>query len=223
MNDSDYQPAPHVLDRLRQVTLVAVVGPTAAGKTTLMKAAMEIEPAFRMALNNTSRPPRPGEEEGVDYYFHTREEMIARIEKGEYVQVAPTVLGDLYATAPEDYTTEGVAMLAVLADAMPTFRALPFNMLRTIYVVPPSWEEWRIRLDHHHFDAGQLQKRLAEAKRSLTFAVNALDCLFIINDDLTTAAERFVHLALGFRLTPEMEAEQQRGRDIARELLRQLY
>jgi guanylate kinase len=222
MDHPDYQPAPHVLDRLRQVDFIAVVGPTSVGKTTVIKAAMAMEPSLHLVLNNTSRAPRAGEQEGVDYQFRTRQEMEQRIARREYVQVAPSVLGELYATPPEGYFTDGVCVMAVLADAMPNFHALPFKRLRTIFIVPPNWQTWEKRLTAHNFTPEHRAKRLAEAKRSLEFAISDEQPLIIINQDLHTAAQDFIDIALDRPLPPRLESDQGRGRDIVRTLLSHL-
>ena len=222
MDGANYRPAQRVLDRLRHVDFVAVVGPTAVGKTTIMKAAMEYHPELSMVVNNTSRKPRPGEREGIDYFFKSREAMEVAIKKGEYVQVAPTLFGDWYATAPEGYATNGVCMLAVVAKAIPVFRALPFKTMRTIFVLPPDWETWQTRLARHGFDAEQLQRRMSEALQSLEFALKDTQIEFVINADLATAAEDFATLVLGEESTERLTADQQRVNKLVRDLHKKL-
>lgn len=214
-----YRPAMDVLDRLADVDFVAVVAPTAAGKTSLIKAAINKEPVLHKVLNNTSRAPRPGEHKGVDFRFLPKQAMLDRISKGEYVQVAPTVFGDIYATAPEDYATDGVAVLEVLAAAVPVFRSLPFRSMRTIYIAPPGWEEWQRRVKAHGFTSEQLDKRMAEAKKSLKFALDDKQTGFIVNDDLDQAARDFATLALGKTWPTNLRAAQSQ----ARELVGQIY
>jgi len=223
MNTTDYRPAAHVVDRLRQVNFVAVVGPTAVGKTTLINAAIQHEPSIHLVLNNTTRPRRPGERDGVDYLFQTRAAMEARIAKGEYVQVAPSVLGELYATAPEGYSTDGVAVMAVLAEAVPLFRALPFQSMTSLFVIPPDWATWQQRLEQHGFAPEQRQKRLAEAERSLQFALSDHETRIVINENLDKAAEDFVSVALGRPLDARQQADQARARHIIGDLLEQLH
>jgi len=217
-----YRPADDVLDRLNQVDFVAVVGPTASGKTTLIKAAMQREPNLHLVLSSVSRKPRPGEQDGVDYFFKTKAEMEARIDKREYVQVAPSVLGNLYASAPEDYAIDGVAVMTPIAQIMPELRALPFRTFRTIFIVPPSWEVWQQRLSRHNFSPKQLKKRLAEAKASLKFALQDAQTRFVINDSLEQASQDFVILAYGRPLSDQLEADQQRALAIVRNLLDEL-
>ena len=221
MNDA-YQPAPHVIDRLKQVRFVAIIGPTAVGKSTLITAATKLDPSVHLVLNNTTRAPRPGERDGVDYLFKTREAMEARIAKGEYVQVAPSVLGELYATAPEGYSTDGVAVMAVLADAMPAFRALPFQSISSVFIIPPDWETWQQRLAKHGFTPEQRVKRLAEAERSLQFALDDEQTRIIIDGDVEQAAADFVVLAHGQPMDDRLQQDQARAREIVRDLLAHL-
>ena len=191
-----YLPAPEVLSRLSQVDFVAVVGPSAAGKTTLIHEAAARSSGIRPVLNNTSRGPRPGEVGGVDFRFETRSRMLDRIASREYVQVAPTVFGDLYATAAEDYATDAVAVLPVLADAVPAFRALPFRSLRVIYVLPPDWPTWQYRMTARHTATDQLRRRLEEGRRSLEYALDEPDLRFVVSDELEAATADFIDAVL---------------------------
>ena len=222
MDFSDYRPAPHVLDHVKTVDFVAVVGPSAVGKTTLMTRAQTQDPSVKMILTQSSRKLRPGERDGVDIHIRSKEEMLARIAKHEYVQVPPSLLGDIYATGPEDYPSEGIGTLAVLADAIPTFRALPFRSFRIVFVVPPSWERWQEQLKSHSFDTDRLAKRLVEAKHSFNFALNNQDVQFVVSDDLSTATADFIVLAKGEPLSPRLQADQQRAKEIIASLLHKL-
>lgn len=214
----DYRPNPAVLERLKQVHFVAVVGPTASGKSTLIQSAVQRDPGVHMVRNNTSRAPRPHEIGTGEYNFPSRAEMEARIEQGEYVQVAPTVLGDLYATAPEDYAADGVSMLPVISVAVPIFRELPFASFKIVYVLPPDYASWQARISSHHFTPEQLQKRMAEAVVSLKFGLSELDCLFLVNDELEQATSLFGELIHGGPLSAALKKMQREGRELARSL-----
>lgn len=222
MDFSTYRPAPEVLKRLEQVTFTAVVGLTAVGKTTLIRQASMREPSLHMVVNNTSRDPRPDEREGIDFRFETRAYMEERIAHHEFVQVAPNLFGDLYATAAEDYPSDGVCVLPVLADAMPAFRALPFKSVRSVYILPPDWEAWQERLKQHQFNTDKLMQRLAEGKRSLQYALDDIDTQFVINGDLSTAVDDFITLAFGRPMDERLQADQEKAKELVRNLLEQV-
>lgn len=214
---SDYQPNEAVLAKLPDITFVAVIGPTGVGKTTLMNAASARCPALHQIISTTSRAPRPDESDGIDMHFRTQADMEARIAAKEYVQVAPVYTGALYATAPEDYSMQGIAMSPVIADAMPAFKRLPFKAIRSIYVLPPSWDVWRKRIVGHGFSESELEKRMLEAGRSLRYAIDNEDLVFVVNDDVAQATMDFTQAALG-----AAAVNQYKSHDLAVTLLKEL-
>lgn len=219
MDGSNYKPNAQVLERLKAISFVAVVGPTASGKSTLIKGALEREPRLKLVRNHTSRPPREGEQDRGEYFFHPRQEMEQHIARGEYVQVAPSVFGDLYATGPDDYSTDGISILPILADAVPIFRTLPFKSFSCIFVVPPDWDTWLKRIAKHGFTLDKLARRLQEAERSLAFALADPDSKLLVDLDVETGIQDLLTLVLNRPLSPRLAADQQRGREIAGELL----
>ncbi len=214
-----YRPAAHVLDRLEKVAFVAVVGPTAVGKTTLIKAAVTEDPELHMLVSGVSRAPRPSEQDGIDFHFGDKAAMEARVKAGEYATVVLGVSGDLYTTAPEDYPAGKTVLMATLASAIPTFRALPFKHFYTVFILPPSFEVWLERLEHHAFTPVQLAYRLAEAKASLQFALHQEDIVFVMNDALPRATEDLCALARG---KMPASGNQRSARDLVRMLLDRL-
>lgn len=214
-----YEPSRRVVQRLAGVDFAAVIGPTAVGKTTLIRAAMAREPRLHLVLNNTSRARRADEQDGVDYRFLSRAEMERRIALREYVQVAPTRFGDLYATAAEDYVTAGVAVLPVLADAMPAFRALPFRRMCAVYVVPPDAATWLDRLAQRGIEPERFAKRLAEAADSLHFGMRDEGVCFVVNDDIEAAADDFVALVTQRPWSGRIRRAQRSARGIVSDLL----
>ena len=219
MPSKSYQAGTHILDGLRQVDFVAVVGPTAVGKTTLIRRAVAENPDFHMLVAGVSRPPRPGEKDGVDFHFDSKEDMQAKAERGEYVTVINGASGDLYSTAPEDYPADKIVIMAVLSEVMPLFRNLPYKSFRSIFILPPSWQQWQERLQSHGFSPEQLAPRLKEAKTSLQFALNDTGTLFVINDRLNAAAKEFIALALGQPLSKKFQTDPAGAKFLARDLL----
>lgn len=187
-----YRPNPAVLQALQKVNLVAVVGPSGSGKTTLINLVVRQDSDIHVVVSDVSRPKRPEEHEGVDYFFRTRDEMLAVIERREYVQIAPSNTGDIYATHIESYPTTGIALMPIWAFAIPEFRALPFGSMRTLFLVPESYESWQVHLGLHNFTPEFRAKRLAEARASFAFAANDPQVELIINGDLTKATQDFL-------------------------------
>lgn len=219
MDKTDYRPARPVLDKLRPAGFVAVVGPTAVGKTTLIRSAVANNPDLHMLVAGVSRAPRPGEKNGADFHFDSKENMQAKARRGEYVTMITGASGDLYATALADYPTDKIVILAVLAEVMPLFRSLPFKSFRTIFILPSSLQQWRERLSTRDFSPEQLAPRLKEAHKSLEFALNDPQTEFVINDQLDTATQEFTTLASGKPLTQKMQRDQLAAKPIVQDLL----
>src|ERR1700753_3987534 len=116
-----YQPKQETLDSLKDITLVALVGPTAVGKTTLIEYLVKQDPAMFRILSDVSRPPREGERQGIDYNFRTQDEMIEDLKKGQYIQIVLSTNGDLYGTRPASYGKTGFAVMSIWAAVVPMF------------------------------------------------------------------------------------------------------
>lgn len=215
---TDYRPNEAVLKKLRDIDLVAIVGPTAVGKTTLINELISRHPSVQLVVTDTSRPPRDGERDGVDYHFRSREEMLRFIKERQYVNLAPSITGDIYASHPDSYPKGGIGIMAVWADAIPYFRTLPFASFTPVFVLPPHWKAWGARFIQRQYTPAQLRGRLLEAQESLGYAVSEQDLAFVINDDLEQAANDLWHVVSNH----STHAARDEGRKIAKELLEQL-
>jgi guanylate kinase len=180
---SDYQAAPAVLEQISNLDLLMVIGATGVGKTSIIKRlGIPYVPA------DTTRPMRPEEIEGLDYFFRADyEQLVSEIKNRQFVQVIVGPAGDFYGTRASVYPQVGLAVYAVVADVVPVFRQLGFNETISAYVTPPTFLEWMDRMDKHNVESDQLSKRLEEAKRSFNFALNDSQVHFILNDDLDKA------------------------------------
>jgi guanylate kinase len=186
----NYQPAPDVLKQINNLEVLMVIGPSGVGKTTLID-----NSGLAFAPSDTTRPPRPGEQEGSDFYFRTDyDQLLNEIKNGRFVQVAIGSGGDFYSTKATSYPSRGVVIKEVMADVTPVFQSLGFKKTISAYITPPSYSEWMKRLSVHHLDQDQLNKRLSEARRSLEYGLSDQNMHFILNDSLQAAEEQLLNL-----------------------------
>lgn len=210
----NYQPSAGVLEHIRHVVLCMIIGPSGAGKTTLIN-----HSGLHYVPSDTTRDPRPGERDGVDMNFRQDyDQILADIKAGRFVQIAPFATGDLYATKYTSYPESGAAIMPVMADVIPIFRQLGFKKTIAAFTVPPNYEEWMRRMSYQSITDEQRAKRLKEARQSFEFALSDKDTHFILNDDVEEAVKQVKDLLDG-KVNPEREAQAQR---IASTLLSQL-
>src|SRR5579859_2389147 len=190
-----YQPDDKVLEQMAGVRLLAVVGPTAVGKSSIIEMAVQKSPLLQKVKDITTRLPRPGQNES-EFTFITKDQYLEVVKKRQFVQVAMMPTGDLYATLPESYPTGKIGIMAVQAGVIPLFRKL-FTDLKVVFIVPSSYEIWMEWFNQRQSSAEDTDKRLAEAKVSLEFALTDKNIDFILNDKLDEAAERLIQVAEG--------------------------
>jgi guanylate kinase len=207
----NYKPALDVANHIKNLDLLMVIGPSGVGKTAIIN---------RMHLNyiisDTTRKPRPDEKEGVDYYFREDfDQIVQEMKDGRFVQVAVDSGGDLKATRDSAYPDTGIAVMALMASVVPSHRQLGFRKTLSVFITPPSFEEWMQRLDVHNLSAEQQALRLAEAARSLEFALNDKEVHLILNDDIIEAVNQTKNVLEG-NVDQDRESE---ALSIAEELL----
>jgi len=178
-----YQTPPEVLDQISNIDLLMIIGATGVGKTSIIKRL-----GIPYVPTDTTRPIRPEEIDGSDYFFRTDyAQVVTEIKNRHFVQVAVGPAGDFYGTRANVYPQIGLAVYAVVADVVPFFRTLGFNETISAYITPPTFLEWMDRMDRHNVETDQLSMRLEEGKRSFKFAINDKETHFILNDDLEKA------------------------------------
>ncbi len=148
-------------------TLFIVAAPSGAGKTSLVAALLERDPLVRLSVSYTTRPPRPGEEDGRDYHFVDRAAFQAMLERGEFLESAE-VYGNFYGTGHawvRSRLAEGEDVLLEIdcQGAAQVRRLVPEAV--GIFVLPPSLDALRERLQGRgKDDAGVIARRLAAAR-----------------------------------------------------------
>lgn len=193
--------------------LYVVAAPSGAGKTTLVRLLLEQVPEVRLSISNTTRAPRPGEQDGREYHFVDVDAFRGMIERHEFLEWAE-VHGNFYGTSKKwiaDRLTAGDdVLLEIDWQGAQQVRKL-FPEAIGIFILPPSMEELTRRLTGRGTDSAEvISRRLAAAEAEMRH-VGEFDYV-IINDQLeqalgdlraivrasrlTLAAQRVRHVAL---------------------------
>ncbi len=152
----------------RRGLLLLVSSPAGAGKTSLSRRLVADHSDLTLSISATTRDPRPGEEEGREYFFKTRAEFEAMIEAGEFLEWA-TVNGNYYGTPKAPVMAALEAGKDVLFDidwqgAKQVADNAPDDSVR-VFILPPSWEDLSRRLHARAQDSEEvIQKRLLKGK-----------------------------------------------------------
>jgi guanylate kinase len=168
--------------------LFVVAAPSGAGKTTLVRALMEREPGLRFSISYTTRPKRPAEMDGRDYFFVTRERFEAMAAGGEFLEHA-RVFDNHYGTARSQVEGSLAAGQDLILEidwqgAQQIRRALPECV--TVFILPPSRAELERRLRGRGTDAEDvIQRRLRDAASDMTHW-REFDHV-VVNDDFERA------------------------------------
>ena len=175
---------------------IIISGPSGVGKSTVCNRVREMFPKLQFSISCTTRKPRPGEVDGVHYYYLSKEEFEKRIANGDFIEYA-RVFDNIYGTLASEVIDRVTAGEDVFLDidvqgAIQIQQAAEKNELlkkvcEFIILAPPSFEILENRLRSRASDsAEQIEMRLAKAKHELSFfrKYNYL----VVNDDLETAA-----------------------------------
>ncbi|WP_307859202.1 guanylate kinase [Desertivibrio insolitus] len=181
-----------------ETRLVVLAGPTAVGKGTVSTYIREHYPNVLLSVSATTRPPRPGEIDGVHYYFVADEEFDRMIEHHEFLEWATVHNAYRYGTPRppiERALQKGRSVLLEIdiQGARQVREAMPEAVL--VFLLPPTWEELVRRLTGRGTESPEEQeRRLATAKVELA-AQDEFD-FRVVNHDVATAAAEVVELTL---------------------------
>jgi guanylate kinase len=171
--------------------LIVFTGPSGVGKGTLLKALRHRYPFLALSISATTRSPRPGEEHGKDYYFVSRDEFMAMVEREELLEWAEFA-GNLYGTPKqglEEQMQAGnwVILEIELEGARQVRSAFPHAL--QLFVLPPSIDELEQRIRQRGKDADTaIVKRLQRAREEIA-AASEFD-VQIVNDDFEEALQQ---------------------------------
>jgi guanylate kinase len=187
----------------RRGLLIILSSPSGAGKSTLAKRLLAWDTGMRFSISATTRAPRPGEEHGREYYFHTREEFIQMVDRGEMLEHAE-VFGNFYGSpkGPVESAINGGQDVLFDVDwqggQQVRNSALGKHVL-SIFILPPSIPELERRLISRGQDSKEvIDNRMAKSRDEISHWPE-YDYV-LVNDDLEATEDRLKTIISAERL-----------------------
>jgi guanylate kinase len=175
-----------------------ITGPSGVGKGTLIRGLLEQVPELELSVSATTRSPRPGERDGVDYHFLSPEEFAAHVEAGDFVEHAK-YSGNMYGTLRSELERRIGAGTPVVLEievqgARQVRRSIP--EAAAVFIAPPSLDGLRTRLVGRGTDTPeQVDERLATAECELEARPEFAHV--VVNDRLEDATAQLVEIVRG--------------------------
>jgi len=192
-------------------TLYIVSAPSGAGKTTLVNQLSATTPGVAVSVSHTTRPARPGEEEGDHYHFTSLATFETMIAEGAFLEYA-AVFGNRYGTSRAETEAKLAAGLDLILEidwqgARQVRSLLPDSL--SIFILPPSRDALRQRLSRRAQDHPEvIDQRMAASLDELSH-YGEFDYL-VINDDFSVALDALRAIVIGNRQRRAVQLERQR-------------
>ena len=182
--------------------ILILSGPSGAGKSTIIERAGEEIGDFYFSVSTTTREPRDGEVDGVDYHFVDKKSFETGIESGdflEYAKVHDNYYGTSLKPVKEALRAGKLVIFDIDVQGHRLARERLDRFITSAFITPPSLEELKNRLEARATDEPEtVQKRLKNAKKEIK-SIGEYDFL-IINDSIERATEEFIAVANSARL-----------------------
>jgi len=198
--------------------LYILSAPSGAGKTSLVKSLVSDLSFIRVSVSHTTRPMRPGEEDGVNYHFTDRDTFQAMINQGDFFEFAE-VFGNFYGTSQawvQDTLAKGYDLILEIdwQGAKQIRRLMPDA--KSIFILPPSQEALRQRLNNRGQDNDDvIENRMQQAVSEMSHYVE-FDYL-LINDDFNQALNELKSIFIANQLV--LNKQQSQHTELLRQLL----
>jgi guanylate kinase len=191
-------------------TLFIIAAASGTGKTSLVKALVADADRLGVSVSHTTRPARPGEVDGVNYHFTSREQFLAEVAAGQFLEHAE-VFGNLYGTSrtwvERQLASDHDVILEIDWQGAQIVRALMPQAL-SIFILPPSLKALAERLNGRGTDSNEvIAHRLSEAIADITH-YSEFDYL-VINDDFPTALADLQAIVRAARQSHRAQADRQ--------------
>ncbi len=178
--------------------MFVITGPSGVGKGTLIRGLMQRQPQLELSVSATTRAPRAGEQDGVDYHFLDRQEFDRRVAEGDFVEHADYA-GRSYGTLRSELEERVRAGVPVVLEievqgARQVRSAMPEAV--QVFIAPPSLEALRARLTGRGTDdQAEVERRLAVAEHELKAQPEFAHV--VVNDRLEEALEQLSAIVAG--------------------------
>ena len=187
--------------------LFIVCAPSGAGKTTLVDALLQREPDIKLSMSYTTRAPRPGERDAVDYLFVDRARFEAMIAAGDFLEHA-NVHGNYYGTSrawiEREIEGDHDVLLEIDWQGAAQVRRI-FPQLVGMFILPPSIEELRRRLTGRGKDAPEtIERRIAGAREEISHVLEFE--YIIVNERFESAVADLVAVVRAARCSREQQS-----------------
>nr|UOZ97099.1 Guanylate kinase [Cupriavidus sp.] len=187
--------------------LIIIAAPSGAGKTSLVRGLLANKNlGLSLSVSTTTRPPRPGEAHGREYFFTSEADFLARKAQGEFLEWA-LVHGNYYGTSRAWINEQRAQGRPVLLEidwqgAAQIRQSFPSQELCSIFILPPSLEALRQRLQSRAQDsAAVIEKRIQAAEDEISHA-KEFDHV-IMNQEFTTALAELTAIVQSATLPPQ--------------------
>lgn len=180
---------------MRKGLLILISGPSGTGKGTVCDLLRQKHPEISYSISATTRQPRPGEQDGVNYYFYTKEKFREMIDQGQLLEWAE-VYGNFYGTPKQkvlDRLDAGEDILLEIdtQGALNVMKVMPEGLF--IFLLPPSLEELDARLKGRGTETEEsLHRRLGAAVDEIKLATKYR--YVVVNDKVEDAEETIANI-----------------------------
>ena len=175
--------------------IITLTAPSGAGKSTIL-GRLNSKKLFTFSVSVTTRAPREGEEDGVDYYFVSEEKFHSLVSEGKFLETAVVhgnFYGTLFSEVDQILSTDATLLLELNPEGASNAKAY-YPTAVAIMILPPSYELLSERLKGRATDSVQVvQKRLSAARGEIKWGIDNAD-YFIINAELGQAVEDFENI-----------------------------
>ena len=181
----------------RQGSLIVISGPSGAGKTSVIDALLQSDPALTHSVSATTRPPRPNEINGVNYHFLSLAEFETLLEKDgfvEWTRYGEYCYGTLKSEIESPLTEGKDLVLEIDVNGARALRSWNSKII-SIFLLPPSFAMLERRLRRRQTESDQeLQQRLAIARSEIAWIKDYDYCVINPDDKINQAVQQIRHI-----------------------------